>query len=81
MKKIKPNPQFGILFRHMRIRAGLTQSGLAHIAKYDPSLISHLETGKRQPNYFVLTKGIMPHLAPYNSPDDIQQLLALAWRW
>ncbi len=81
MKKTEPNPQFGILLRHMRIRAGLTQTQLAAAAQYDTSLISHIETGKRLPNYFVLVHHMIPHLAPFNSAADIQRLLALAWRF
>lgn len=81
MKKTEPTPQFGILFRRMRIRACLTQTRLAAFAQYDPSLISYVEAGKRLPNYFVLVQRIIPHLKPYNSQDDIQQLLSLAWRF
>ena len=40
---------FGALFKQWRLRRGLSQKQLASLMKYDPSYISHIESGRHVP--------------------------------
>lgn len=47
---------FAKRLKEIRILRGLSQSGLAILAKLQPSAISHFETGSREPNIANLMK-------------------------
>lgn len=52
---MKKSP-FGKRLSNIRELSGLNQAELAEKAKVDPSLISHFESGRREPNLENLTK-------------------------
>ena len=53
---------FGPLLKHLRKRAGMTQSDLAAALGYSASLICCLEKAQRQPDFLAVTHRFGPAL-------------------
>jgi predicted ATPase/DNA-binding XRE family transcriptional regulator len=69
---------FGQLLRHLRKRAGMTQSDLAAAAGYSVSLISALEKNRRTPNLQMAAERFAPHFANPGDAPLVARLLQLA---
>ena len=79
MKGIKPqSTAFGILLKHLRIRAGLSQQALAERVGYSVALISRLESGQRLPDLQIVKDQFLPALAISDEPIISSRLLHLA---
>ena len=53
---MKKSNDFGKMLKNMRENRGLSQSELAEKAGFQPSAISHFETGRRNPSFDNLRK-------------------------
>lgn len=69
---------FGEVLRHLRKRAGLTQSALAAAAGYSVSYISALETGQRRPDAAAVCAHLAPVFAATGDARLLDHLLELA---
>jgi len=71
---------FGELLRHLRKRAGLTQSELAAAAGCSVSTISALETGQRRPDAKMVRQQLAPALAAVADAHQLDRLVEMATR-
>ncbi len=69
---------FGELLRHLRRRAGMTQSQLALLVGFSIAQVSRLEQGERLPDIAILMEKFLPVLALEEEPLLAQKLLTLA---
>jgi transcriptional regulator with XRE-family HTH domain len=71
-------PPFGTLLKHLRKRAGITQSDLATAVNYSCAQISSLEKGKGQPNLEVVITRFIQALRLQDDPVTAAQLIERA---
>ncbi len=69
---------FGLLLRHLRKRAGMTQRDLAAALGYSDSLISNLEKGQRQPDLNAVTERFIAALGLQDDPHTAAHLIEQA---
>ncbi len=69
---------FGLLLRHLRKRAGMTQSDLAAALGYSASLICSLEKAQRQPDLLAVTHRFGPALGLQDDPETVAYLIEQA---
>ncbi|MEZ4869358.1 MAG: helix-turn-helix domain-containing protein [Caldilineaceae bacterium] len=75
---LPPPLTFGPLLKHLRKRAGMTQSDLAAALGYSIALISSLEKAQRRPDLQVVTERFIPALGLQDDPATAAQLIEQA---
>jgi transcriptional regulator with XRE-family HTH domain len=52
----EPQPALGQAIRQLRTERGMSQEALAHAADTHPTWISHLESGRKNPSWGLVTR-------------------------
>src|SRR5689334_22062954 len=69
---------FGVLLKHLRKEAGMTQRDLAAALGYSDSLISSLEQAQRLPDLAAIATRFIPALGLQDDPATTARLIELA---